>query len=125
VIEQEAFRKKLQKLEYLEKERTIGSLPVIGTYLAKFVPLSDVETLVDGLVVELNRRVEENKFQHKQCLESMRDFYARLPNIQNPSIALTEFKAHNDELIDYILALSDVVDWVFDQLNIGMEDKQQ
>jgi len=65
---------------------------------------------------ELINKVEANKIQRKKVLESLKDFYTRLPDIKNVEVLLTEFKAHNDELIDYILELSDIVNWTLNRL---------
>jgi len=40
--------------------------------------------------------------QRKKTLQSLSDFYDRLPNINDAKIAMVEFQAHTEELIDYI-----------------------
>lgn len=54
---------------------------------------------------EFENRRDELTTQRKRALTSLTNFYKRLPNISDVKLVLTEFKSHNDELIDYIIAL--------------------
>lgn len=59
--------------------------------------------------VEAKRQLDFNKEEltriRNKSLRSMNAFYDRLPSIKDPKMAMIEFKAHNDELIDYIKEL--------------------
>ena len=67
---------------------------------------------------EFKKREKELLTRRRQVLDSMTDFYNRLPTIPNTCpkcgsiiklpnacLAMVEFKTHNDELIDYIIEL--------------------
>ena len=46
--------------------------------------------------------------QRKKTLQSLSDFYERLSDIKDVKMVLTEFKAQNDALVDYIIELESI-----------------
>lgn len=68
------------------------------------------------------KTMDELTQRRTKVIESMSEFYDRLPTIQNTCsqcgsiirlpkacLAMVEFKAHNDELIDYIIELESMI----------------
>lgn len=68
------------------------------------------------MVEKLEERIKILDVERTKNLGLMNDFYERLPNIKDTKLAMVEFKAHNDDLIDYIIMLEGLVKEVLESI---------
>lgn len=79
--------------------------------LMKYTP-TELWNTQSAILNEINKQKKElqnlKQFldtRRKQTMESLSEFYKRLPEIKDIKILLTEFKSQNDSLVDYIQEL--------------------